>query len=59
MAKILGRRDVASFKMYIDIDIDIDIDKDIDIDIGNLLRGNLVPPLASVDAHCPLQNVDF
>ena len=57
MAKILGRRDVASFKKY--IGIDIDIDKNIDIDIGNLLRRNLVPPLASVDTHCPLQNVDY
>ena len=55
MAKILGRRDVASFKKYIGIDIDIDKN----IDIGNLLRRNLVPPLASVDAHCPLQNVDY
>ena len=53
MAKILGRRDVASFKKY------IGIDKDKNIDIGNLLRRNLVPPLASVDAHCPLQNVDY
>ena len=55
MAKILGRRDVASFKKYIGIDIDIDKN----IDIGNLLRRNLVPPLASVDAHCPLQNDDY
>ena len=59
MAKILGRRDVASFKKYIGIDIDIDKNIDIDIGIGNLLRRNLVPPLASVDAHCPLQNVDY
>ena len=57
MAKILGRRDVASFKKYIGIDIDKNID--IDLGIGNLLRRNLVPPLASVDAHCPLQNVDY